>query len=213
MHTFSSGDIYPYCEQYSTPESEVLYAVNRQTHLQTDLPLMLSGHLQGRVLSMISHMIKPTRILEIGTFTGYSALCLAEGLSDDGMLITIDSNEEWKDRCEDFFQQAGMQHKINMICGKAADVLPTLTGEFDLVFIDADKPNYSLYYDLVFDKVKTGGYILADNVLFHGEVLRGDKAGKNARAMHTYNQKMLNDPRIECVLLPLRDGIMLCRKK
>ena len=172
MHTFSSGDIYPYCEQYSTPESEILYAVNRQTHLQTDLPPMLSGHLQGRVLSMISHMIKPTRILEIGTFTGYSALCLAEGLSDDGMLITIDSNEEWKDRCEDFFQQAGMQHKISMICGKAAEVLPTVTGEFDLVFIDADKENYINYFNQIVPKMNKGGVILSDNVLWSGKVVQ-----------------------------------------
>lgn len=213
MHILTSEAVNTYCENHTTPESELLHKVNRQTHLQTELPIMLSGHLQGRILSMISHMIQPEKILEIGTFTGYSAICLAEGLRENGELITIDINEEWKDRCENFFQESGYGHKIKMLVGQAVDILPKLDMQFDLAFIDADKINYALYYDLIIEKVKSNGYILADNVLFHGEVLQTETAGKNAKAMHAYNRKMMQDERVECVLLPVRDGIMLCRKK
>ncbi|MBK7764279.1 MAG: class I SAM-dependent methyltransferase [Bacteroidetes bacterium] len=213
MHNLLSEAVNTYCENHSTPESEILHKINRQTHLQTELPIMLSGHLQGRILSMISHMIQPHFILEIGTFTGYSAICLAEGLPENGQLITIDINEEWKDRCEDFFQASGLANKIKMIVGNAVDIIPKLSHEFDLVFIDADKTNYELYYDLVIEKLKPNGFILADNVLFHGDVLEPKTAGKNAKAMISFNQKMMRDDRIECVLLPVRDGIMLCRKK
>jgi predicted O-methyltransferase YrrM len=173
---------------------------------------MLSGHLQGRVLSMISKMINPQYILEIGTFTGYSALCLAEGLQVGGKLISIDQNEETSYLAQQYIQ-AKPETPIELLIGNALKLIPELNYTFDLVFIDADKPNYSNYFDLVFDKVKPGGYILADNVLFHGDVLQGEKAGKNARAMHSYNQKMTSDNRIEHVLLPLRDGIMISRKK
>ena len=173
---------------------------------------MLSGHLQGRVLSAISHMLRPTYILEIGTFTGYSALCLAEGLSENGQLITIDNNPELADLCQSFFTKSPYAKAIKPMIGNAKDILPSLDFQFDLVFIDADKINYSLYFDLVIDKVRQGGFILADNVLFHGDVLDANP-GKNARAMKAYNEKIMQDSRLENVLLPLRDGIMISRKK
>lgn len=212
MHRLTSEEINDYCSRYSTPEDDVLVELHRQTHLRTELPIMLSGHLQGRVLSMMSHMIRPEYILEIGTFTGYSALCLAEGLQPHGKLISIDSNEETTELAKHFIQKQ-QQHVIELHVGKAADIIPTLPYQFDLVFIDADKPAYASYYDLVFEKVKPGGFILADNVLFHGDVLHPETAGKNAKAMHSYNQKMTSDNRVEHVLLPLRDGIMITRKK
>jgi caffeoyl-CoA O-methyltransferase len=213
MHSLTSDDINHYCEQFSSKESETLYHLKRQTYLQTELPVMLSGHLQGRVLSMISHMVKPRHILEIGTFTGYSAICLAEGLAEGGKLITIDINAELEELCNSFFLKAGMADRIEMRVGKAGDVLAELDMRFDLVFIDADKVNYAHYFDLIIDKVNPGGYILADNVLYHGEVVNLEKASKNAKAMHAYNEKINQDTRLESVLLPLRDGIMISRKK
>ncbi|HNB81633.1 MAG TPA: O-methyltransferase [Chitinophagaceae bacterium] len=212
MHKLYSDDILAYSEKYSSPESDVLYRLNRETHLKTELPVMLSGHLQGRLLSMLSKMIQPASILEIGTFTGYSALCLAEGLKPGGKLITLEMNPELKDPCEAWFREANMDHCIEMRIGQAASLIETLQGPFDLVFIDADKTNYCTYFDQVIDKVQTGGYILADNVLFHGDVLLGEKGSKNAKAMNQYNEKMRNDPRLESVLLPIRDGIMISRK-
>lgn len=213
MHILTSEQINAYCEQFSSPEGEVLHDLNRQTHLRTELPIMLSGHLQGRVLSMLSHMIRPMHILEIGTFTGYSALCLAEGLQPQGKLITIDTNPETSALCMEYVEKKHLEDKINVMVGKASDIIPALNLTFDLVFIDADKTNYSLYFDLVADKVNQGGYILADNVLYHGDVLNLDQAGKNAKAMHAYNEKINEDNRFESVLLPLRDGIMISRKK
>ncbi len=202
-----------YSERYTTPETSALAGLNRETHLKADLPEMLSGHLQGALLRMLSHMIKPKNILEIGTYTGYSALCLAEGLQPDGHLHTIDSNEELEDMAFRYFCATGADSKITQHIGKAADIIPTIKEEFDLVFIDADKQNYHLYYDLVFDKVPIGGFILADNVLYNGEVvLPPDEQGKNARAIHGFNEKIQNDQRIENMLLPIRDGIMVIRK-
>jgi caffeoyl-CoA O-methyltransferase len=213
MKKLTSEEINNYCEQFSTPENEVLVNVRRQTYLQTELPIMLSGHLQGRVLSMISHMIRPHRILEIGTFTGYASICLAEGLPEDGLLYTLEVNEELKDFCEQYFIQAGFGNKIKMLIGNAIDILPTLDEEFDLVFIDADKINYGKYFELAFSKVKKGGFILADNVLYNGEILDEKTMSKNAKAMHAYNQKINENESIESVLLPIRDGIMISRKK
>lgn len=212
MHLLTSDIIHRYCEQYSTPESAVLYDLNRQTHLRTELPIMLSGHLQGRVLSMISHMIKPKYILELGTFTGYASLCLAEGLLPSGKLISIDINPETTEVAQTYIQKTEYAAQIELHVGEAATIIPQLPYQFDLVFIDADKQNYSNYFNILFDKVKPGGYILADNVLFHGQVV-ADKMSKNALAMHQYNQKMIADNRLEHVLLPLRDGIMISRKK
>jgi caffeoyl-CoA O-methyltransferase len=203
-----------YAEVYTTPEDNVLSALNRETNMKVDLPVMLSGHLQGAVLQMISYMINPQRILEIGTYTGYSAICLARGLAEGGRLHTIDVNEELHDMCYRYICEAGLEEKITQHIGKAESILPMLNDMFDLVFIDADKVNYGLYYDLIFDMVRPGGFILADNVLYNGEVAHEEgPKGKNAKAMHAFNQKLYSDSRIEQVLLPLRDGIMIARKK
>lgn len=202
-----------YAAAYTTPEHPVLAALNRETHLKTEQPVMLSGHIQGALLKMFSCMIKPKRILELGTFTGYSAICLAEGLEDDGLLHTIDINEELHDMCRHYFEKSGLSDKIVQHIGKAETIIPTLQEAFDLVFIDADKPNYGLYYDLVFDKVPVGGFLIADNVLFEGKVLLASgEQGKNAAAMHAFNEKIKNDTRIEHILLPVRDGLMVVRK-
>ena len=206
---FISEALHTYCVQHSTPETERLQHIHRQTHLRTHVPIMLSGHLQGRVLSMMSHMIKPQYILEIGTFTGYSAACLAEGLQPGGKVISIDSNEETTAMASEFLH--GLPIELQL--GNALQIIPKLIYTFDLVFIDADKINYQNYLDAIYEKVRPGGFILSDNVLFHGEVLNPEEAGKNGKAMHLYNQKMTTDIRFEHVLLPLRDGLMLTRKK
>jgi predicted O-methyltransferase YrrM len=200
-----------YAEAHTSPESSLLKQINRDTQAQVLMPRMLSGHLQGRVLSMISHMVKPQSILEIGTYTGYSALCLAEGLQDSGTLVTIDNNEELEDRVRSYFRMAGMEHKIDYRIGHALEILPTLQGPFDLVFIDADKENYARYYDFVFNLVPLGGYILADNVLWSGKVLDA-KPDKDTKAIQEFNRKILQDERVEHVLLTVRDGIMIVRK-
>lgn len=209
---FLPDDIANYIEAHTTAESDLLKKINRETHAKVMMPRMLSGQLQGRYLSMISHLLKPKNILEIGTYTGYSAICLAEGLAEDGKLTTIDINEELETRVLDYFQQAGLSDKINYRIGNALTIIPTLTQQFDLVFIDADKENYSRYYDLVFDKVTLGGVILADNVLWSGKVTQ-PKPDKDTRALLEFNAKVNNDTRVENVLLPLRDGVMMIRKK
>lgn len=207
------ADIDQYAEDFTTQESEVLAGLNRETNLKVDMPVMLSGHLQGGVLTMLSHMIRPRRILELGTYTGYSAICLAQGLTDDGLLHTVDINEELEDMCFRYFCSAGLEKKIIQHIGKAAEIIDGLDETFDLVFIDADKQNYHLYYDMVFDKVPVGGFILADNVLYEGEVtLPQAEQSKNARAIHAFNEKIRSDKRVEHVLLPVRDGIMIVRK-
>ena len=206
--------IHDYAEQFTTPEAKELAALNRETNIRVELPQMLSGHLQGRLLQMISHMLKPKNILEIGTYTGYSAICLAQGMQEGGKLHTIDVNEELEDMCFRYFCEAGLEGKIVQHIGKAADIISILDESFDLVFIDADKQNYGLYYDMVFDKVPVGGFILADNVLYDGEVVLPEREQtKNARAIHAFNEKMRADQRVEHVLLPVRDGIMIVRKK
>ncbi len=202
-----------YAEKYTTKETPVLSALNRETNLKITMPQMLSGHVQGAFLQMISRMIKPRRILEVGTYTGYSAICLAQGLTEDGHLHTIDINEELEEMVRKYFTEAWLDQKITQHIGKAADIITGLDENFDLVFIDADKQNYSLYYDLVFDKVPIGGYILADNVLYNGEVVQPeDEQSRNAKAIHEFNEKVSADPRVERLLLPVRDGIMIMRK-
>ena len=211
---FLPANITTYAEAHTSPESELLYQLNRNTRAHVMAPRMLSGHLQGRFLAMISGMICPRRILEIGTYTGYSALCLAEGLTDDGWLITIDANEELEDFARSYWQQSPLNDKIDLRIGHAADIIPTLDETFDLVFIDADKRNNSLYFDLVFDKLRPGGIVLADNVLWSGKVVDEDKpVDQDTAAVLAFNQKIQDDPRIENVLLPIRDGIMLIRKR
>lgn len=205
--------IHQYAEDFTSPESDALKALNRETHVKVELPNMLSGHLQGAFLQMVSHMVKPRRVLEIGTFTGYSAICLAKGLTEDGILHTIDINEELEDIAFRYFCQEGLERKIVQHIGKAGEIIPSINEQFDIVFIDADKQNYGLYYDLVWDKVSVGGFILADNVLYDGEVVEPKEGqSKNARAIHAFNEKVRADKRIEHVLLPLRDGIMMMRK-
>lgn len=209
---FLPDDIARYVEEHTSLESDLLKRINRDTHAQIMMPRMLSGHVQGRFLAMISQFIRPEFILEIGTYTGYSAICLAEGLTPDGKLITLDVNEELETRVRGYFQEAGLAERIDYRIGDAAKIIPTLEVMFDLVFIDADKENYALYYDLVFDKVKSGGAILADNVLWSGKVTQA-KVDKDTRALIEFNKKVNLDTRVENLLLPLRDGIMMIRKK
>jgi caffeoyl-CoA O-methyltransferase len=204
-------ELQDYAEKHTSEESPLLKKINRDTYAQVLMPRMLSGQLQGRVLSMISCMIKPQVILEIGTYTGYSALCMAEGLAKNGKLITIDINEELKDRVSGYFREANLQEKIDYRIGNAIDIIPTLTERFDLVFIDADKENYARYFDMVIDRVNLNGLILADNVLWSGKVLH-ERPDKDTRAIVDFNAKIQRDRRIENVLLPIRDGIMLMRK-
>jgi caffeoyl-CoA O-methyltransferase len=203
--------IQEYAERHTTAENELLRKVNRDTHAQVLMPRMLSGHLQGRLLAMISAMIQPRCILEIGTYTGYSALCLAEGLHPEGKLITLDINEELEERVRGYFNAANLSHRIDYRIANAVTLIPQLNETFDLVFIDADKENYSTYYDLVIDKVRPGGVILADNVLWSGKVIQ-EKPDKDTRAIVDFNRKIQEDQRVENVLLPVRDGIMMIRK-
>ncbi len=200
-----------YAEQFTSPESDLLKEINRVTHAEVLMPRMLSGHLQGRLLAMISTMIKPHAILEIGTYTGYSALCLAEGLAPGGKLITIDKNAELEERVRNYFSRSAYHHAIDYRIGNALDILPQLTGPFDLIFIDADKENYCTYYDFAMKLVPLNGFILADNVLWSGKVLM-DNPDKVTRAVQAFNEKVRDDKRVEQVLLPVRDGLMLVRR-
>lgn len=209
-------DIEAYCEAHSDDESLLLKEINRDTHVNVLMPRMLSGNLQGRFLSMIAKMIRPSRILEIGTFTGYSALCMAEGLAKDGEIDTIDINEELKERVNAFFEKSTYQRQINYHIGNALELIPNLDFMYDLVFIDADKINYQKYYDMVFDKVNSGGYILIDNVLWSGKVLGQPfikKVDKDTQAIIDFNTFVKHDARVEEVMLTIRDGLLLVRKK
>lgn len=210
---FNSPDLNPYLEFLAEPESDLLKKINRETHLKVLMPRMLSGHFQGRVLSLLSKLKRPTCILEIGTFTGYASLCLAEGLADHGALHTIDINEELEDRVRSYFNESPYRDKIQYHLGNALDIIPTLSLQPDLVFIDADKKNNALYYDLVFESIRPGGLILIDNVLWSGKVLEGDKMDKDTVLIRELNQKIKDDPRVEQVLLPIRDGLWIIRKK
>jgi len=211
---FIDEKIEQYALNHSEAESGVLKKLNRETHAKVMQPRMLSGHMQGAFLSMLSKMIQPSAILEIGTYTGYSAICLAQGLLPEGKLHTIDVNEELDKMVRSFIQEANLESKIVCHIGDAMKIIPTLNMQFDIVFIDADKKNYSNYYDLVFDKVKTGGYIIADNVLWSGKVVDLEK-NKDADTLliDAFNKKVHTDNRVEHLLLPLRDGLMIARKK
>lgn len=211
---FIPADIQQYCDEHSDPESALLAQINRKTHTQVMMPRMLSGHFQGRVLAMFSHMIQPKRVLEIGTYTGYSALCMAEGMPDDGELITMDINEELEEMVQGFFDQSPYAKMIDYRIGDAMTLIPPLDGTFDLVFIDADKKNYLNYYNLVIDRVSSGGYIIADNVLWSGKVVQTEKKiDKDTQAILDFNRWVQEDDRVENVLFPLRDGLMVVRKK
>lgn len=211
---FIDPKLYTYAEEHSSVEADLLSKINRETNLEVLWPRMLSGHLQGRILAMISKMISPEYIVEIGTYTGYSALCLAEGLNQNGKLITIEYNNELEDRVQAYFNESEHAKQIDLKIGDATKVLPALENGIDLVFIDADKVNYLNYYNLVFDKLKHGGYILADNVLWSGKVVEeSDQQDEDTVALVEFNSFVQNDSRVENVLLPVRDGLMLIRKK
>jgi caffeoyl-CoA O-methyltransferase len=203
-----------YLDRFIDDEDVLLQEITRDTHLHVMLPRMISGHFQGRVLSMISKMIKPKAILEIGTFTGYSALCLAEGLAEDGSLVSIDINEELERKILSHWSKSRFAHQMELKIGNALEIIPSLPHLFfDLVFIDADKKNYQAYYDLVVDRLVSGGLILADNVLWSGKVLDETIRDKDTIAMKSFNEYVLNDERVEKFILPIRDGIFVVRKK
>jgi caffeoyl-CoA O-methyltransferase len=209
---FLPDDIAAYVQAHTAAEPELLKKIARDTHAQVLKPRMLSGNVQGRFLSLISKLMQPKLILEIGTYTGYSAICLAEGLAAGGKLITIDINEELENRVRGYFEQAGLKDVVDYRIGNALNFLPSINETIDLVFIDADKENYLKYYNLVFDKVRSGGLILADNVLWSGKITQ-TKTDKDTRALQEFNDAVVADARVECMLLPLRDGIMMARKK
>ncbi len=202
-----------YAKQYTTGLDAILNAIEKHTNANHPHAQMLSGHVQGKVLEMISRMIKPERVLEIGTFTGFSALCLAKGLQPGGCLHTIELRKEDAETAAGYFQQAGMEKRIKLYLGDALGIIPTLNESWDLVFIDADKVNYINYYELTLPSVKKGGWILADNVLFHGEVLEDALKGKNAKAIDAFNRHVAKDPRVQHVLLTVRDGLLLMQKQ
>jgi predicted O-methyltransferase YrrM len=202
-----------YAEAHSSPEDALLQRINRETHLYVMHPRMLSGHLQGALLKMIACMLRPQRILEIGTYTGYSAICLSQGLAEVGELITIEHDPELEERASGYFKEAGLQNRIKMIIGEAGDIIPSLSGSFDLVFIDADKRDYPALYSLAMEKVQVGGFILADNVLWAGKVLNEPASNDyDTRGIQEFNQLVLNDKRAENLLLPFHDGLMMIRK-
>jgi caffeoyl-CoA O-methyltransferase len=198
--------------KFCEPENGLLQRIDRETHLKVLMPRMLSGHYQGRVLSMLSKLITPKRILEIGTFTGYATLCLAEGLDDEGVLYTLDINEELEDRVRGYFAESPHGSKIKYILGDATQTVNDLNEVFDLVFIDADKKNNGTYYDLIFDRVRPGGLIIVDNVLWSGKVLTNHQ-DKDTRNISTFNDKVAADDRTEKLILPVRDGLFIIRKK
>ena len=213
MH-FLSEELENYAAQHTEDEPLLLQELNKRTHLNVLQPRMISGHFQGRFLSLLSKMVQPRTILEIGTYTGYATLCLAEGLHPEGVLHTIDIKEELTDLQREFFDRSGYGSQIVQHLGKAADIIPSLDTTFDLVFIDADKQNYAHYFDLVIEKMNRGGIILSDNVLWSGKVVEEVKPNdKHTQALMAYNQKIKDDPRVETVLLPIRDGITLSRVK
>jgi predicted O-methyltransferase YrrM len=208
----------PAIEQYALthtqPEPEILAQLNRETWLKVLQPRMLSGHMQGRFLSLMSHLIKPKRILEIGTYTGYSAICMAEGLAQDGKLHTIDINEELETMVQQYIEKAGLSAKIEMHVGNAMEIIPELNETWDMVFIDADKENYLNYFNLIIDKVRAGGLIIADNVLWSGKILQvAAPNDEETKALQTFNEAVSADNRVESQLLPIRDGLMFPRKK
>lgn len=206
-------EIQEYIEKHTSPEDDVLYQLNRETYLKTIHPRMISGHVQGKFLEMISCMTQPKQILEIGTFTGYSAICLAKGLRVDGCIHTIEKSPELEKMAMTAFAEAGIENQVKYYSGNALDIIPEIKEVFDLVFIDADKENYLNYYHLIIDKLKAGGFILADNALWSGKVVEKTPAtDKDTQGLKAFNDFVQQDKRVENVLLPLRDGIMMVRK-
>jgi caffeoyl-CoA O-methyltransferase len=211
---FITKDLSDYCENNTSAETDILAQLNRETHLKVVSPRMLSGHLQGRFLSFISKLQQPKLVVEIGTYTGYSALCLAEGLAENGKLISIDVNEETSTFAKSFISKTEYANKIDLVLADAKDYIPTIKESIDLVFIDADKKNYLNYYHLVIDKLNKGGLIIADNVLWSGKITMSESAmDKETLTLHQFNQFVQQDSRVENMLLPIRDGLMVVRKK
>ncbi|NEU09227.1 O-methyltransferase [Flavihumibacter sp. R14] len=208
-----SDELTNYLDRHCDPEDELLKSINRETHLKVLMPRMLSGHFQGRLLSMLSKMIRPERILEIGTYTGYATLCLAEGLTEAGRIHTIDINSELEEMVRSNFQRSAFVEKIEYHIGNALEVIPEINEVLDLVFIDADKRNNETYYNLVIDKVRPGGLILIDNVLWSGKVLETENQDKDTRAINQFNSMISSDPRVEKLILPVRDGVFIVLKK
>lgn len=208
---FLDSDLQRYVQQHSEQEPELLQQLARETHLKVLQPRMLSGAYQGRLLALLSKLVSPTQVLEIGTYTGYSALCLAEGLHPKGRIDTIDMNEELADIQRRYFNASGFGGQIFQHLGNAAEIIPNLSGTFDLVFIDADKEQYPLYFDLIVNRVRTGGLIIADNVLWSGKVLKKTE-DEATQALQIFNKKVVDDVRVETLLLPVRDGLTLLRK-
>ena len=210
---FLPEEIEAYAANFTQAESDILSRLNRETYSKVMIPRMLSGHMQGQILSMFSKMIRPRRILEIGTYTGYSAICLAQGLEEGGELHTIDVNAELEDIIRMYLDEAGLSDLVHLHIANAADKVKELGGPFDIVFIDADKENYSNYFDLVIDKVRAGGYIIADNVLWSGKVVKPtERNDSETEALKSYAEKVHADGRVENVLLPVRDGLLIARK-
>lgn len=202
-----------YLEQHVTPMDEVLTALYRETYLHEMNPRMMSGPVQGRFLQLLCQLMHPSRVLEIGTFTGFSTICMARGMATDSLLTTIEANQEYEGIIRKYLAQAGVADRVQLIIGDARKVIPSLTDSYDLVFIDADKVSYPEYYDLVIDKVASGGLILADNVIWDGKVLNVNAKERDTQAIQAFNDLVQNDPRVENVLLPLRDGLMMARRK
>ena len=210
---FLPEKIEQYACNHTKEENIVLAELNRETWAKVLIPRMLSGHLQGRALSMFSKMIKPKYILEIGTYTGYSAICLSEGLQEGGKLHTIDINEELKSMSSSYFEKAGISKNVIQYVGDALETIPNIKYEFDLVFIDADKENYSNYFEIVIEKMPVGGFIIADNVLWSGKVVEevNDK-DQETKALKEFNTLIQTSKRVENILMPIRDGLMICQK-
>ena len=210
---FLPEEIEAYAERFTAPEPPLLHELNRYTHTNVLQPRMLAGHLQGRVIAMLSKMIAPSRILEIGTYTGYSALCWAEGLTEDGVIDTIEVNDELQPKIQGFFDRSPHKDKIKLHIGDATRLISTLDGPYDIVFLDADKVNYPKYLEMAFAKVRLGGYIIADNVLWSGKVIADpEKMDADTKALYDYAQLVKADERLEQVLLPVRDGLLIAKK-
>ena len=212
MNNFINKDILEYSEKYSQQEPEILQELNRETHLKILNPRMLSGFFQGRLLSIISKLIKPKKVLEIGTYTGYSAICISEGMNKNGIIHTIDKNEELNTIQKKYFKKSGLENNIIQYNGCALDIIPKIEEKFDLIFIDADKENYINYFNLVIDKLNTNGIILADNVLWSGKVINSEDHDLTTNVLREFNRMVNNDNRVETILLPIRDGISIIRK-
>jgi caffeoyl-CoA O-methyltransferase len=210
---FLQEDIARYAEDHSRKGPEYLEELTRVTWVRTTMPRMLSGHLQGRFLSMIAHLIRPKYVLEIGTFTGYSALCLAEGLQEGGYVKTIDINDELRPIQDEYFRKSGMESRIIRSFGNALDIIPSLSESFDLVFVDADKENYGNYYDLLIPMLAPGACLLFDNMLWSGKVLDPSQTDEETKTIRELNARINSDLRVENILLPLRDGLMMIRIK